>query len=76
MLKPTKRNKKQKVNSLNFELQNIIPKTENQQKVFDLYDEGKNLFLYGCPGTGKCQGENVEVNLLVSDELYEKLIKM
>lgn len=53
MLKPTKRNKKQKVNSLNFELQNIIPKTENQQKVFDLYDEGKNLFLYGSAGSGK-----------------------
>jgi len=53
MLKPTKRNKKQKVNSLNFELQNIIPKTENQQKVFDLYYEGKNLFLYGSAGSGK-----------------------
>lgn len=53
MLKPTKRNKKQKVNSLNFELNNIIPKTDNQQKVFDLYDEGKNLFLYGSAGVGK-----------------------
>lgn len=53
MLKPTKRNKKQKVNSLNFELNNIIPKTDNQQKVFDLYDEGKNLLLYGSAGAGK-----------------------
>lgn len=53
MLKPSKRNKKQKVNALNFELTPIYPKTNNQQKVFDLYDEGKNLFLYGCPGTGK-----------------------
>lgn len=53
MLKPTKRNKKQKVSSLNFELQNIVAKTDNQQKVFDLYDEGKNLFLYGSAGCGK-----------------------
>lgn len=53
MLKPTKRNKKQKVNSLNFELNNIIPKTDNQQKVFDLYDEGNHLALIGSAGSGK-----------------------
>ena len=39
-----------------------------------MYDGGGYfMFLLGSPGTGKCQGEDVEVNLLVSDELYEKL---
>jgi phosphate starvation-inducible protein PhoH len=27
--------------------------TENQKKVFDLYDEGKNLVVYGSAGSGK-----------------------
>jgi predicted ribonuclease YlaK len=34
-------------------LKEINPLTDNQTKVFDAYDEGKNLFLYGCAGTGK-----------------------
>lgn len=34
-------------------LKEIEPITPNQSKVFDAYDEGKNLFLYGCAGTGK-----------------------
>ena len=53
MLKPSKRNKKQKVNALNFELTPIYPKTDNQQKVFDLYDEGNHLALIGSAGSGK-----------------------
>lgn len=57
MLKP-KRAKSKKVttnksNLLNFELAKIYPKTDNQQKAFDLYDEGKNLLLYGSAGSGK-----------------------
>lgn len=38
---------------LNFDLTNIYPMTENQKKTFDLYNSGKNLFLYGSAGSGK-----------------------
>lgn len=31
----------------------IDPLTENQEKVFKAWDEGKHLFIYGCAGTGK-----------------------
>ena len=31
----------------------IEPLTENQMKLFDAWDEGKNLFIYGAAGTGK-----------------------
>ena len=31
----------------------INPLTENQTTAFDAYEKGKNLFLYGCAGTGK-----------------------
>ena len=32
---------------------NINPKTENQHKLFEAYNEGKHLFVNGCAGTGK-----------------------
>lgn len=35
------------------QLKEIEPLTENQTKAFEAYEEGKNLFLYGCAGTGK-----------------------
>jgi len=31
----------------------ILPKTENQEKFFNSYEEGKNLVAFGCAGTGK-----------------------
>jgi phosphate starvation-inducible protein PhoH len=31
----------------------INPLTDNQQKFFDSYKKGQNLFAYGCAGTGK-----------------------
>ena len=34
-------------------LRDIEPLTENQQKLFDSYSEGKNLIAYGAAGTGK-----------------------
>ena len=36
-----------------FDLKEIFPITDNQLKTFDAYDDGKNLFLHGCAGTGK-----------------------
>ena len=34
-------------------LRDIEPLTENQQKLFDSYNEGKNIIAYGAAGTGK-----------------------
>ena len=34
-------------------LREIEPLTENQKKLFESYDEGKNLIAYGVAGTGK-----------------------
>ena len=31
----------------------VEPLTENQMKIFDAWDEGKHLFVYGAAGTGK-----------------------
>lgn len=56
MIKPSKSKSKKPSNKfgcLHFELRKIQPKTENQEKVFDLYDAGKNLVLYGSAGAGK-----------------------
>jgi len=35
------------------QLTDIQPLTDNQKLVFDAYENNKNLFLYGCAGTGK-----------------------
>lgn len=55
MLKPKNKSKRPstKTSALNFELSKIYPMTDNQQKVFDYYSEGKNLVLYGSAGAGK-----------------------
>jgi predicted ribonuclease YlaK len=34
-------------------LLNLPPLTDNQQKLYDAYSEGKHLVAYGCAGTGK-----------------------
>lgn len=50
--------------------------TPNQEKFFEIYKGGAYFMgLFGSPGTGKCQGENVEVSLLVQDEFYDKFMK-
>lgn len=36
-----------------FDLQPISPLTKNQEIAFDAWDDGKNLFFHGWPGTGK-----------------------
>jgi phosphate starvation-inducible PhoH-like protein len=35
------------------QLKDIEPLTDNQERAFQAYSEGKNLFMYGCAGTGK-----------------------
>lgn len=57
-------------------LRTLSPLTENQATFFDMYKRGDYCIgVLGSAGTGKCQGENVEVSLLVQDEFYEKFIK-
>jgi phosphate starvation-inducible PhoH-like protein len=41
------------LSQLHFELKQIQPITDNQQRTFDEYSYGMNLFLHGCAGTGK-----------------------
>ena len=31
----------------------IEPNTDNQKRIFDAWEEGKHMFIYGCAGTGK-----------------------
>lgn len=59
-----------------FRLKKIIPKTANQGRVFSEFEDGQNILMHGLPGSGKCQGEDVEVNLMVPDHIYEILKKM
>lgn len=51
MKKPTKSRKQ--VSNTGLSINSFWPKTDNQGKVFDLYQEDKNLLLYGTAGTGK-----------------------
>ena len=48
---PKKMRRKKPINS--EQLTEIKPLTDNQKLVFDAYENNKNLFLYGCAGTGK-----------------------
>jgi phosphate starvation-inducible PhoH-like protein len=47
-----KQMKKKKPLGLEY-LIDIVPQTDNQEKFFKSYGEGKNLVSYGCAGTGK-----------------------
>jgi phosphate starvation-inducible PhoH-like protein len=55
--RPKRRTKKQyqpqTPKSFDLRLKKIEPLTDNQEKVFDDYDDGKNLLLLGVPGSGK-----------------------
>lgn len=49
-------NKKKTQSQQIIKLEHLVelqPLTDNQEKLFDAYDEGKNLIAYGYPGTGK-----------------------
>lgn len=74
----SKQNSHASPKSLRIRLEELItvdPLTDNQRLFFNLYNQGETfIVLHGVAGSGKCQGKDVEVNLMVSDELYEKLI--
>jgi predicted ribonuclease YlaK len=50
-------------------LLDIKPLTDSQQKVFDAWSKAKNLFLFGCAGTGK---SFITIYLALRDILDEK----
>ena len=50
-------------------LLDIKPLTPSQEKVFDAWDKAKNLFLFGCAGTGK---SFITIYLALRDILDEK----
>ncbi len=56
-------------------LLDIEPLTENQQRLFNSYDEGKHLVAYGCAGTGKTfiTLYNALVDVLDERSPYEKI---
>lgn len=41
------------IQQLHFQLKHIQPITDNQVITFNAFDQGDNLFLHGCAGTGK-----------------------
>ena len=47
-----KQNRKRQPISANLMI-DVNPLTDNQKKMFDAWDAGKHLFVYGCAGTGK-----------------------
>lgn len=42
-----------RMSQLHLNLKDVMPKTENQLRSFNAYEQGDNLFLHGCAGTGK-----------------------
>lgn len=61
--------------SLNFVLRHISPLTPNQKETFDAYSQGKNLFLHGCPGSGKSfLSIYLGIKELLDEQAFRKLI--
>lgn len=55
-------------------LLDLSPKTANQERAFDDYDDGKNLLLVGCAGTGKTLISTYLGLSDVEDRNYERLV--
>lgn len=59
-----------------FELRHISPLTPNQQKTFNSYKQGMNLFCHGYAGTGKtyCAMYLALNEILSSSSVYNKIV--
>lgn len=58
-----------------LDLKTIKPLTVNQQKTFDSWWGGKNLWLYGCAGTGKSYiSLYLAMQAVIKDESHEKVV--
>jgi phosphate starvation-inducible protein PhoH len=54
MAKQPPKRKTRKIQGINTSnMTKVEPLTENQEKIFKAWDEGKHMFIYGCAGTGK-----------------------
>lgn len=53
----------------------VEPLSENQKRIFEAWDEGKNLFIYGCAGTGKtfCALYNALKDTISDDAKYDSV---
>lgn len=53
----------------------VEPLSPNQKRIFDAWDEGKNLFIYGCAGTGKtfCALYNALKDTIGDDAKYDSV---
>nr|BAR31712.1 P-Starvation inducible protein [uncultured Mediterranean phage uvMED] len=56
-------------------MRNIEPLTETQEKLWEEYAKGQNIYAYGCAGTGKtfCLLYNALKEVLSEDSPYEKV---
>ena len=56
-------------------MRNIEPLTETQEKLWEEYAKGQNIYAYGCAGTGKtfCLVYNALKEVLSEDSPYEKV---
>jgi predicted ribonuclease YlaK len=50
---PPKRRNKGRMPINSDHMTKVDPLTDNQERVFKAWDEGKHMFIYGCAGTGK-----------------------
>jgi phosphate starvation-inducible PhoH-like protein len=67
---PTKRRKK-----TSAMLKKVIPATPNQEKIFVAFDEGKNVFVHGCAGTGKTfVGMYLALDAVINECDFQRLI--
>ena len=68
----TKR-KRQALPISNTMMTQVVPLTENQEKVFKAWEEGKHMFIYGCAGTGKtfCALYNALHDVLSTTPCYD-----
>ena len=53
----------------------VEPLSENQKRIFESWKEGKNLFIYGCAGTGKtfCALYNALKDTICDNPKYESV---
>ena len=64
-----------KTKVLASDLYDVEPQTGNQEKVFNLWDEGENLILTGSAGTGKTFiALYLALDELLNEAQYDKII--
>ena len=59
----------------NAMMTSVVPLTENQEKIFKAWEDGKHMFIYGCAGTGKtfCALYNALHDVLSTTPSYDSV---